>query len=1232
VYMAEQEEPVRRRVALKIIKLGMDTRSVVARFQAERQALALMDHPNIAKVLDGGAARTGRPYFVMELVRGVPITRFCVEAKLATEERLRLFMQVCQAIQHAHQKGIIHRDLKPSNILVTVNDGAPTPKIIDFGIAKATQGKLTDATIFTAFEQFIGTPVYMSPEQAEMSSLDIDTRSDIYSLGVLLYELLTGRPPFDPKKFAEAGVESIRQQIREIEPPRPSARLSTLDDDERTTIAKLRATASSELSLILRGDLDWIVMRCIEKDRTRRYDTANGLAMDIQRYLRNEPVTARPPSTGYLLQKLIRRHRVGFAATTAIFGVVVLGAIVSGWQAVRAGRAERKQIALRVESDRARADSEQARERAVAAEKSAHELRQRTLDDYQLSLKRSSRADFSRGSRLLDEGNAAEGLAYLVRAARSDPHNSVITPRLVSALVMRNFLLPDRAPLKLSSAVRVISCTREGSAVWILGEDGIVRVLDGHGVSVMREFSFPHRALHLALAERNREVFAVYLGDHSLLVCDADTGRPRTAAIHPKDRLANDPIPRLSADGRWLAAAGEGEVWIWDATNGELRATLPHPRVIRNVENREPGQVSAFDFSPDSRRIATSAYDNYSRIWSVPDGAPLTERLPSGDNETRAVRFSPDGRFIVSSTSAGVQVRDAETGKPVGPFLPHNGRCDAAIFTPDSRRVISMSIDRTVKVWDVATGAPAFPPLVHGSSLDQSGSRLQVSDDSNVLFTTCADGFTRVWDLNTGRLLAEPALQSEQAPRSALSCDGTRVFVGLSSGVVFSLRVQRGGAQPLVLPRGNSVADVTLVDTPPFRLRQFTTAGMEIIDIASGRKVAGGFAFPESISRGLLRFDGRFLAVQTRTGRKQLWQLTEGRVRAVDLEDAPGGRPYYQFSEAGDCLSINTTGLNDIRVWHVRTGRPVASAMHLDAPIYPYSPSFSPDGTRLAAGAKNGTARVWDVATGQLLLDLKPHPNLMVTSATFGPDGMRLATSIDNGEVRLWDALTGRPASPVLHHRTRANVAAFSSDGRILATTSYDGTARMWDGRDGAAIGEPIVHAAPLLNVLFNGNGSRIATVSGDGVGRVSDPRSGLPVTELLPHHVRGVSLGHSRPGQYCPGDGRYMCTASPQSIFVWAVPPDHAGAPVPAWLLNLATVCAGKRLTPDGVLADASDEGEKIEEVRREIAALPADAPFAEWGKWFFADRATRSIAPGFTITPAEAERLALVLKGKSP
>jgi len=329
VYMAEQEQPIRRRVALKIIKLGMDTKNVIARFEAERQALALMDHPNIARVLDAGATETGRPYFVMELVYGVKITEYCDQNRVSMKERLELFIQVCNAVQHAHQKGIIHRDLKPSNIMVTMHDGVPVPKVIDFGIAKATEQRLTDKTLFTSYAQLMGTPAYMSPEQMEFSGLNLDTRSDIYSLGVLLYELLTGRTPFDTTDLLKLGVDELRRTVREQEPLSPSAKLRTLNNEELTKTARRRHIEPPRLLSQLHGDLDWIVLKCLEKDRTRRYATANGLAMDIERYLKEETVLARPPSQLYRLQKLVRRNRMLFLFGAAAVAALLLGTIVS---------------------------------------------------------------------------------------------------------------------------------------------------------------------------------------------------------------------------------------------------------------------------------------------------------------------------------------------------------------------------------------------------------------------------------------------------------------------------------------------------------------------------------------------------------------------------------------------------------------------------------------------------------------------------------------------------------------------------------------------------------------------------------------------------------------------------------------------------------------------------------------------------------------------------------------
>jgi len=345
VYVAEQKTPIKRRVALKIIKLGMDTRSVVARFEAERQALAMMDHPNIAKVLDAGATETGRPFFVMELVRGVPITEYCDQHNSPPAERLKLFIQVCQAIQHAHQKGIIHRDIKPTNILVTLHDGVPLPKVIDFGIAKATQGDLTEKTIYTQFHQFIGTPAYMSPEQAEMSGLDVDTRSDIYSLGVVLYELLAGSTPFDARELMKVGMDEVRRTLRQVDPVRPSNRLSGMTEIDSTSTAKRRGLEANQLITLLRGDLDWIVMKCLEKDRTRRYETANGLALDLQRHLNNEPISARPPSSMYRARKFVRRNKLMVGAAICVMLAMLLGmgmAMVGLFQArTQRDRAER---------------------------------------------------------------------------------------------------------------------------------------------------------------------------------------------------------------------------------------------------------------------------------------------------------------------------------------------------------------------------------------------------------------------------------------------------------------------------------------------------------------------------------------------------------------------------------------------------------------------------------------------------------------------------------------------------------------------------------------------------------------------------------------------------------------------------------------------------------------------------------------------------------------------------
>ncbi len=407
VWAAEQREPVKRRVAIKIIKLGMDTKQVIARFEAERQALAMMDHPNIARVLDAGATETGRPFFAMELVKGVPILEYCDKEKLDTRARLDLFMKVCHAIQHAHQKGIIHRDIKPGNVLVTLHDGVPVPKVIDFGIAKATNQELTERTVYTQHHQMIGTPAYMSPEQAEMSGLDIDTRSDIYALGVLLYELLTGTTPFDTKSLMEAGFAEMMRIIREETPHKPSTRLSSLGETATRTAVQRHAASPEKLGLILRGDLDWIVMKCLEKDRSRRYETANGLAADIQRHLSDEPVVAGPPSAGYKMRKFVKRNRGQVVAGGVIAVLLVLGVVGTSSGMVRATASARAEKAAKL---KAVANEQKAIEETAKAERElarATEIKRLITDILQsVSPEKAKGADTTLLRGILDEASA----------------------------------------------------------------------------------------------------------------------------------------------------------------------------------------------------------------------------------------------------------------------------------------------------------------------------------------------------------------------------------------------------------------------------------------------------------------------------------------------------------------------------------------------------------------------------------------------------------------------------------------------------------------------------------------------------------------------------------------------------------------------------------------------------------------------------------------------------------
>ncbi|MBI5693964.1 MAG: protein kinase [Verrucomicrobia bacterium] len=1250
VWMADQHEPLRRRVALKVIRAGLDTDEVIARFEVERQALALMDHPNIARVVDAGATASGRPYFVMELVRGVPITRYCDENRLTAGARLQLFLAVCSAVQHAHQKGIIHRDLKPSNILVTLHDGAPVPKIIDFGIAKATDKQLTEKTLVTQFHAFVGTPVYTSPEQMEMSGLDVDTRSDIYSLGVLLYELLAGRPPFDPEALVKAGLDAMRRTIREVDPPRPSHRLGTLTETDRTSVAQQRGTDAAKLALLLRGDVDWIVMRCLEKDRTRRYDTAAALAADIQHHLRHEPILARPPSEIYRVMKFVRRHRLGVATAATIIVLLVAGLVTAStlWM--------RERVAHR---------------RAAAAEASETRLRQQTESARQLETRRVARTALALAGELLDRGETASGLAQLVYAARKDPANPTIAPRLASLLTTRSFLTPHRLPLHLPAPAVSIAHLEQGRKIGVVCADGTlglleaatgefsvirlpspvasdgrlgqsgqrfavlcrdnaVRVVDTQVRQIVHEFRFGQKAISKSFLRAETATFAVRLENQELHLCDASTGWSRSLALDDRTWWL------LSPDGRRLITCPLPwrEIKICDAGSGEAQATLAV----------SDGAFKTAVISADSRRLASlqakaPTGELQLQIWSVSDGRPISD--PStlqekASTEVPSVFFSPDGRFLVLWGRRTLEMRDGVTGRLLAPPVPHvPASFSDWTFTPDLRSLLTWTRG-TITIWDLTD----FRQKSQLPTQEGGIQYVRISGDSRLALVASRDGLARVWDLESTRLIAElPSLQLA-APACDLSPDGSTIVVGTEAGELLQLRIGRA-IQPLSLPWAGQRRPSPFLEEPPARVLSFRHDRATVFDLATGLPSGGGFAYPQpeklrplannpDISRRQRwalgqRFDGE-------TELWEVWELTPtGVARINPLREVPSQPQRYFFRPDGEQVAF--VWGSSLRVWNTHTGLPAGPTIQFPGQVFygvDYGANaFSPDGRRIAVGGQRGEARIFEIASGKETLRLPVMRESTVSVVAFNPDGTRILVANWAGDAQLFDAVSGEATSPRLAHSERPR-GAFSPDGKWLATTCGR-TISLWDGHSGVLHGQ-IEETEGVRGIDWSADSTRLVRTSRSGPIRVWDIGTLLPVTDLMVHPgVLAVDANFSSDGRFVAVETfRDLPDAPGQVGFfdVWSIPPPlPAGKSTPEWLLDLATLCAGKRIDTDGKVRPVPPLLEGIEKVRRSVAALPPGEPYAEWGRWFLEDPATRSIAPGFTITPAEADILAAEL-----
>jgi WD40 repeat protein/serine/threonine protein kinase len=998
VYMADQTRPVRRRVALKILKPGMDTKQVIARFEAERQALALMDHPHIAKVLDAGATENGRPYFVMELVRGVRITEFCDENQLPMKQRLELFVQVCQAIQHAHQKGVIHRDIKPSNILVTVNDGVAVPKVIDFGIAKATTGQpLTNKTLFTAFEQFIGTPAYMSPEQAVMTSLDIDTRSDIYSLGVLLYELLTGETPFDTKELLRAGFDEMRRTICEKEPARPSTRLSTMVEGELTTTAKRRHTDAAKLIHLVRGDLDWIVMKCLEKDRARRYETANGLARDIGRHLNCEPVFARPPSRWYEFQKTVRRHRFGFAAGAAVFFVLAAGVLTSTWQAVRATRAEGEQIRLRQRAEQAGALANQQAELARKNAADARAQQQVASQQEALARGRFYAAQMNLAMQAWEAGDVARTLD-LLETQRPQPGQQ--DPRAFEWFHLWGL---SNARLRFSvrghaASVNCVAFSPNGEFLASSGQDGAVRVWNtGTGEK--------KPVLELGFSSN---VFALeFTPDGNTLVTRSANGVVQFWEIPSGRSLSKHqgrpgilPGLALSSDGKWLACGGEKGITVWDLASGAVPFELPIG---------ERGAI-ALSFSPDGKTLASvcdwSANDAI-WLWDLTSTPPVVKRkLPGGGS---SIAWTPDGRTLASVWKLEIRLWDPDTGELKATLKGHSAAVVSLAFKGDGRRLVSCGRDRIIRLWHLSPDpAQKETSEVVGAHLN-SGSSVAVSADGALIASGDNSGFLKLWSGGDSR---------EQARSPAVS----------------SFRVGSS-------PKWSSLDSLHLL--PDHQVLVVTGEGTERRELTHGQKLE---QWPEAAGRGVLSADREVLATSGFDGTVKLWDLGNHRLLAsFTAHPANYWPPAMAFTRDRRILITGGFGDGTMKVWDLAAEPRLIRSLPTGAGGV-NTMEASPDGKRVLAAIQFQRILILDTLTWRPENIFRIGDGFVqIHAAVFSPGGTLLATGAGGGLAGLWEFKTGLLHAALKGHTTSVRGMAFSHDGGTLATAGDDRTVRLWE-------------------------------------------------------------------------------------------------------------------------------------------------------------------------------------------
>jgi WD40 repeat protein/serine/threonine protein kinase len=1028
IFMAEQQQPVRRQVAVKVVKPGMDTHQVVARFEAERQALALMDHPNIAHVFDGGETASGRPYFVMELIRGIPITQFCDDNQLTPRERLELFVTICQAVQHAHQKGIIHRDLKPSNVLVTLHDGMPLVKVIDSGIAKALgQERLTDKTLFTGFAQMIGTPLYMSPEQAERSGQEADTRTDIYSLGVLLYELLTGTTPFDKERLQGASYEEIHRVIREEEPAKPSTRISTLGQAADTVSAK-RKSDPRRLSQLFRGELDWIAMKALAKDRNRRYETASSFAADVLRYLHDEPVQACPPSALYRFRKFARRNKRIAVMAAFLLALLVVAVAVLGVSYIQV------QEALQAKTRALGREQEALQEKTEAL---ANELQTSYYQNIALAERQLSAGNVGRAEELLNQcPSELSGWEwhFLKRQRYGNP-----------------------PPLKHTSTVKRVVFSPDGRQIATGCLGGTIQIWDAQ--TGRRLHTLQHAAYHPSYSSDGQHLAAAR-HDGVICVWKATTGELLASFPGHGKRIWT---LAFGPDGRTLASASwEGRVRLWDI-GGKAKGEAVRP--IRTL-SEDMEDVARMAFNPDGGRLLAACWDGRVRTWNVATGQALfsfrcefeygfsarfnsdarrlawacldgavkvwdtaTGRreldLRSNQHWNRSVAFSPDGRRIALAGFDGtVRLLDGSTGRETLTIYAHPLIADDVAFSPDGHRLASASYDHTVRLWD-ATPLIDDPQAAHCVTLTAHKHQVHgvaFSPDGRWLASASWDGTAKLWDLSSrgepGASTPGPitlrytlcghcdkviavAFSPDNRTLASASLDHTVKLWDLQAPEGDSLREQRTPIVPASWAR-------SIGFSPDGLLAIGQANGIAVYDPATGKQIRPFKEAPAPVPGLAFGPDGRLYSAGASDPSLKVWDVA-GQKPILTIPHHANANATVAVSPDGRLLA--SAGPIDpehtVMIFDARTGAVLKTLKgHVG---YVWKVAFSPDGHYLASGSWDSTVRVWDLKAPESAepVTLKGHAGF-IQSLAFSSDGRRLASASgygDHGEVKIWDAM-----------------------------------------------------------------------------------------------------------------------------------------------------------------------------------------------------------------------------------